>query len=125
MADAFVALEHATLASNCRLQKQGGINGCTRFHNEVLHQVWNPTTENSDVVVVGAVRSSSMQDVATSESSNTSHVVHNSLVLLHVVPVTLHGPKRHLDTYGMLDTGSICSHDVGLCDSTSGCKGDS
>lgn len=61
MADAFVALEHATLASNCRLQKQGGINGCTRFHNEVLHQVWNPTTENSGSV--GALSGSSTQDV--------------------------------------------------------------
>ena len=34
-------------------------------------------------------------------------MVRNSSVLLQVV--TLHGPKGHFDTYGMLDTGSTCS----------------
>ena len=36
-------------------------------------------------------------------------MVCHSSVLLRVVPVTLHGPKGYLDTYGLLDTGSTCS----------------
>ena len=47
--------------SNCRIQKQCGTNGCTRSHNAMLHQVWNPTTENSGSV--GALSGSSTQDV--------------------------------------------------------------
>ena len=33
----------------------------------------------------------------------------NSPVLLQVVPISIYGPKGHINTYGMVDTASSCT----------------
>ena len=95
--------------NNCLNQKQCGVNGCSRSHNALLHNLRNVTSmENTDAVsptnpvVEVAVGSSS-------EHSNSSHRSSHTTVLLQVVPVTLYGPKGYFNTHAMLDTGSTCS----------------
>ena len=85
------------------------MNGCSRSHNTLLHNLRNVTSmENTDAVsptnpVVEVPVGSS------SEHSNSSHICSHTSVLLHVVPVTLYGPKGYFNTHAMLDTGSTCS----------------
>ena len=81
--------------SNCLNQKQCSVNGCSRSHNALLHNLRNVTSmENTDVVsptnpvVEVAVGSSS-------EHSNSSHRSSHTSVLLQAVPVTLYGPKGY------------------------------
>ena len=92
--------------NDCRWNKQCGTNGCRKYHHAMQHKVWNGTTENSDGY---ATSYQAPQNTVTSEYSKTSHLTNRSSVLLQVVPPTLHGQKGHLNTYGMLDTGSTCS----------------
>ena len=95
--------------SNCSNQKPCGVNGCSRSHNALLHELRNVTSmENTDEIsatdlaVHAAVGSST-------EHSNSSHRGSHTSVLLQVVPVTLYGPKGYFNTRTMLDTGSTCS----------------
>ena len=95
--------------SNCSNKKQCGVNGCTRSHNALLHNLRNVSSvESSDAV--SAINPEAQAEVGLStEHSNTSHRSSHTSVLLQVVPVTLYGPKGYFNTYAMLDTGSTCS----------------
>ena len=94
--------------SNCSNKKQCGVNGCTRSHNALLHNLRNVSSvESSDAV---SINPEAQAEVGLStEHSNTSHRSSHTSVLLQVVPVTLYGPKGYFNTYAMLDTGSTCS----------------
>ena len=95
--------------SNCSNQKQCGVNGCTRSHNALLHNLRNVSfVESSDVVSATNPPAEAVVGQST-EHSNTTHRSSHTSVLLQVIPVTLYGPNGYFNTYAMMDTGSTCS----------------
>ena len=72
--------------SNCSIQKQCGVNGCSRSHNALLHYLRNVTSmENSEAVsATNPVRAAVG---SRTEHSNSSHSSSHTSVFLQVVPV--------------------------------------
>ena len=96
-------------ANKCRFNKQCGVNGCTRLHNELLHRIMEEDNSTS----VPTPEEPPMQPSHPEPLVASSHVMqatcNKSRVLLQVVPVTLYGPCGQLNTHALLDPGSTCS----------------
>ena len=93
-------------ANKCKFQKQCGVHGCTRLHNELLHRIM----EDDNSTSVHTPEESPMQSSHPKSIVASSHVMqatcNKSRVLLQIVPVTLCG---QLNTRALLDPGSTCS----------------
>ena len=87
-------------SSKCSSNRLCKVNGCTQFHSSLLHKVkTNPTIL------------SSVEDVSTTPKSTNAHssVLHlggGGKVLLQMLPVTLFGENKSVDTFALIDTGS-------------------
>ena len=96
-------------ANKCRFNKQCGVNGCTRLHNELLHRIMEEDNSTS----VPTPEEPPMQPSHPEPLVASSHVMqatcNKSRVLLQLVPVTLYGPCGQLNTHALLDPGSTCS----------------
>lgn len=72
----------------CRINRQCGIEGCERMHHPLLHaKPQSPPTEN------------------TQHPANT-HRQSKSPILFRIVPITLYGERKSVDTFAFLDEGS-------------------
>ena len=85
------------------------MNSCTRSHNALLHSSRNGTPDKNNETTASTDQTTPEAVTPTTEHSGASHRSSSKSVLLHVLPVTLHGPKGYLKTYAMLDIGSTCS----------------
>ncbi|XP_058827235.1 uncharacterized protein LOC131687200 [Topomyia yanbarensis] len=81
---------------DCTTKRRCGKNGCTYKHHELLH---NPSKNNGSTVVDNAVQPAQPVSHNTHRSTSTS-------VLFRIVPVTLYGTNKTIDTYALLDDGS-------------------
>ena len=74
---------------------------CTRPRN--VKPDWNNET--------AALTNQAATEAATpsTEHSSASHKSSTDSVLVHVVPVTLYGPKEYFNRHAILDTGNTCS----------------
>ncbi|XP_017485502.1 PREDICTED: uncharacterized protein LOC108374055 [Rhagoletis zephyria] len=84
---------HAT--RDCRLRKQCMVHGCQRQHHRLLHE-----GNASPVELVGPDSSSGSTAVLSCSAQASRRL------LFRVVPVTLYGPSKRVNSYALLDEGS-------------------
>ncbi|XP_058456830.1 uncharacterized protein LOC131434192 [Malaya genurostris] len=80
----------------CTARKRCGINGCTYKHHELLH---NPSKNST-----GSVSNNQVLPVVF--APHNTHRSNSTSVLFRIVPVTLYGIDKTIDTYALLDDGS-------------------
>ena len=96
-------------ANKCRFNKQCGVNGCTRLHNELLHRIMEEDNSTSVPTPEEPPVPPSHPEPLVASSHVIQATCNKSRVLLQVVPVTLYGPCGQLNTHAFLDPGSTCS----------------
>lgn len=75
----------------CRLNKLCGFEGCTKRHHELLHQISDPQAREVD-------------EPANDEGVNIHR--DDNQILYKILPITLYGNNKRVDTFAMLDDGS-------------------
>lgn len=121
----FSCLKHGHGLANCNAREVCGINGCTRPHHQLLHAP-NESDTSSGSAVAGtseghrnpfnrrtAQNEQSIESVPACtreeiERINTSQT-DSTNTMYRIVPVTLHGANRSIQTFAYLDNGSSIS----------------
>lgn len=81
--------------SRCSETNPCGKNGCQRRHHPLLHN-------DNHEISAATIHVESAQE----EPCHTHRIVSNKSVLFRIVPVTLHGRTKSINTFGFLDEGS-------------------
>ncbi|XP_067626860.1 uncharacterized protein [Eurosta solidaginis] len=115
----FACLNGGHITSNCRRRKVCDIDGCSRAHHKLLHESRSerppaPSTSSSRSASLVTSRSTSPLNNARQQplsdkgatvlscSTNSPKVK----LLYRILPGTLYGKQRRVDTYALLDEGS-------------------
>ncbi|XP_036328016.1 uncharacterized protein LOC118740546 [Rhagoletis pomonella] len=123
----FACLHAGHATRDCHRRKQCAINGCPRMHHKLLHEASNNNTQPApspsnarDAEAQSAQRQqhdsshSSTQRVLQRQPANDAEAavlscsadVCEGRLLFRILPVTLHGRNKRVDTYALLDEGS-------------------
>ncbi|XP_017471640.1 PREDICTED: uncharacterized protein LOC108362979 [Rhagoletis zephyria] len=108
----FACLNAGHTTRDCRQRKVCGTGGCNRFHNK-----WQPPVPSSsstkNTTQPTSTQLSSPPPVNSRQSTDTGAAVLScaanskvSKLLFRILPVTVYGRQRHIDTYALLDEGS-------------------
>ncbi|XP_036329455.1 uncharacterized protein LOC118741564 [Rhagoletis pomonella] len=115
----FACLNAGHTTRDCRQRKICGTGGCNRFHNKLLHETppvqppvpSSSSTKNTTQPI--STQLSSAPPVNSRQSTDTGAAVLScaanskvSKLLFRILPVTVYGRQRHIDTYALLDEGS-------------------
>ena len=104
------------VARYCQLKRKCSVDGCGRFHHQLLHgaAMSSPSTPATvsevpapDETHVGMASATEVGAEMTTRAGAAPAA--RSQVILQVVPVTVHGPKGHRRVNALLDLGSQLS----------------
>ncbi|XP_036327132.1 uncharacterized protein LOC118739729 [Rhagoletis pomonella] len=112
----FACLNVGHITRNCRQRKECSIDGCKRVHHQLLHeqdqQPLSTSVKNASRItslqpsppqVKGPPKPSSDSGAAVLSCATNAA---ESKLLFRILPVTLYGRQRRLETYTLLDEGS-------------------
>ncbi|XP_036346710.1 uncharacterized protein LOC118756026 [Rhagoletis pomonella] len=116
----FACLNAGHTTSSCRRRKLCGIDGCNRAHHRLLHEFRSerpsapPTSSSRSVARSASSRFTSPpnnphQQPSRDKGATVLSCATNSperKLLYRILPVTLYGKQRRVDTYALLDEGS-------------------
>lgn len=105
----FICLKDHT--GTCNKEKECGERGCRRKHNPLLH---NPKydKDKSNSKATDSTQSSPKQSKSKSDSStdddseSNNYQASSSRTIFRIVPVTLKGPNKTVETFAFYDDGS-------------------
>ncbi|XP_036319927.1 uncharacterized protein LOC118734312 [Rhagoletis pomonella] len=100
----FSCLRSGHSSRDCRSRTLCMVDGCQRKHNKLLHEPSSAAsatvTQRREQQLVGTT------NVMESMLSCSSNSTKQQGLLFRVLPVTLYGPRKQVDTFAMLDEGS-------------------
>ena len=115
----YVCLTAGHIARNCGLRRKCPVDGCDRYHHQLLHGAAAPASSvpgaGSEMAQLSSVRPhGSMASVTrvgtqTTAGADGSPAADRAHLMLQVVPLTVHGPNGNRKVNALLDLGSQIS----------------
>ncbi|XP_059217620.1 uncharacterized protein LOC131994760 [Stomoxys calcitrans] len=90
----------------CRKKKKCGEEGCEYYHHSSLHRYTSPSPP------VGSKQTSNQNMTNSSNERDVIHNSHNNMltnILFKIVPITIYGNNKSIETYAFIDEGSSVS----------------
>lgn len=105
-------------SDECKKKSQCGVDGCEYYHHPTLHSYSSATSNNND-------NNNNNQTVDSTEVINV-HSGKFKQVLFKLLPITVYGNKKEVNTFAFIDEGSSISLmeesliiELGICGSVS------